>query len=169
MRKNNQIRAVQVRLIDSEGQNLGVVNFQDALKQAREQNLDLVEVNPKASPVIVKIADYGKMMYEEKKKASIAKKNQKAQEMKELTLRPRTDENDLKHKVEQAKEFLINGNKVKFTVKFRGREITHPQIGKDQIDWIIKELSPLIISNPPVSLEGKIMSVIVSPLKQKVN
>lgn len=112
--------------------------------------------------------DYGKYKYDEKKKAQVAKKNQQVQELKELTFRPNTDEGDLAHKLEQAKGFLTDGHKVKFTIRFRGREITHPQVGKDKLDWLLKELSGLIIPNPQISLEGKFMSMMVSPAKQKV-
>ena len=166
-RKNNQIRVSPVRLINSEGANVGVVSLTEALKQAREVGLDLVEINAKASPPVVKIANYGKMMYEEKKKAQAAKKNQVVQELKELTFRPVTDENDLDHKVKQAKEFLADGNKVKFTIRFRGREIAHTDLGKEKLDWILQQLQGLIADSPQISLEGKFMSMIVSPIKQK--
>lgn len=166
-RINQHIRVPQVRVIGSEGDNLGIMNTYDALKLAREQFLDLVEINPTAKPPVVKIADYGKLKYEEKKKASAAKKNQQIQELKELTFRPNTDENDLKHKLEQAKEFLAEGNRVKFTIRFRGREIVHPDIGRDKLTWILQELTGLIGPNPQINLEGKFMSVIVSPTKKQ--
>jgi translation initiation factor IF-3 len=166
IRINHQIRVPQVRLLASDGDNLGIIGTREALQMAQDQALDLVEINPKAQPPVCKIMDYGKFKYEEKKKAQVSKKNQQNQELKSLTLRPATDENDLNHKLEQAKEFLAEGHKVKFTVRFRGREITHPQVGKDKLEWFIQQLSGTIVANPLISLEGKFMSVIVSPVKK---
>lgn len=166
-RINNYIRVPQIRVILSDGTNAGIMNTYDALKLAKEQSLDLVEINPAAKPPVCKIMDYGKFKYEEKKKQQAAKKKQQVQELKELTFRPNTDENDLNHKVNQAKEFLDEGHKVKFTIRFRGREITHPQVGRDKLDWILQQLTGLIVASPQVSLEGKFMTMIVTPTKQK--
>lgn len=166
IRTNWQIRIPQIRLLGSDGTNLGVMATRDALKMAQDQSLDLVEINPKAQPPVCKIMDYGKYKYEEKKKLQAAKKNQQVQELKELTFRPATDENDLSHKLEQAKEFLAEGDKVKFTIRFRGREITHPDIGKAKLDWLIQQLGTTIAPNPQVNLEGKFMSMIVSPARK---
>lgn len=162
-RKNHQIRALQVRVIDNEGVNCGVMSLQEALQQARAQNLDLIEINPKSIPVVVRIADYGKMLYEEKKKATATKKAQKVSELKELTFRPNTDEHDLAHKLELAKKFLADGNKVKFSIRFRGREMAHPQVGKEKLDWLLQQLSPLLSGTSSIGMEGKVMSMIVSP------
>lgn len=167
VRVNQYIRVPQIRVVQADGTNSGIMNTYEALKQAKEQGLDLVEINPKAVPPVCKIMDYGKFKYEEKKKQNAAKKNQQIQELKELTFRPNTDENDLTHKVAQAKEFLQEGDRVKFTIRFRGREITHTNIGKDKLDWILKELDGLIAPNPQVSLEGKFMSMIVSPTNKQ--
>ncbi len=167
VRVNKYIRVPQIRVVLSDGTNGGVMNTYEALKMAQDQGLDLVEINPKAQPPVCKIMDYGKFKYEEKKKAQAAKKNQQVQELKELTFRPNTDENDLKHKLAQAKEFLAEGDRVKFAVRFRGREIVHQDIGKDKLNWLLQELNGLISSNPQISLEGKIMWMIVSPTKQK--
>lgn len=166
IRLNNQIRVPQVRVLDAEGNNLGVLNTREALKLAQDQALDLVEINPRSIPPVCKILDYGKYKYDEKKKQQAAKQNQQNQDLKELTFRPNTDENDLGHKVEQAKQFLADGDKVKFTIRFRGREITHPQIGKDKLLWIQEQLSGLITPSPFVSLEGKFMMMIVTPIKK---
>lgn len=166
IRTNFQIRVPQIRVVGSDGSNLGVMATRDALKMAQEQSLDLVEINPRAVPPVCKIMDYGKYKYEEKKKAQAAKKNQQIQELKELTFRPNTDENDLAHKVEQAKGFLTDGHKVKFTIRFRGREITHPQVAKDKLDWILHQLSGMIVPSPQVSLEGKFMNMTVMPVKK---
>lgn len=169
IRTNRQIRIPQIHVVGVDGYNLGIMNTYDALKMAQDQALDLVEINPRATPPVCKIMDYGKFKYDEKKKAQVAKKNQQNQELKELTFRPNTSENDLTHKVAQAKDFLNEGNKVKFTIRFRGREISHPQIGKDKLDWILTQLTGLITPAPQISLEGKFMTLIVSPTKQKTS
>jgi len=166
IRVNQFIRVPQVRVILSNGDNGGIMSTRDALKLAQNENLDLVEINPRAQPPVCKIVDYGKYKYDEKKKMSEAKKNQKIQELKELTFRPNTDQNDLSHKLDQAKEFLAEGHKVKFTIRFRGREITHPEVGKTKIEWLFKELAGLIQTVPPISMEGKFMSAIVAPAKK---
>lgn len=166
IRINFQIRIPQIRVVGSDGTNLGVMNTRDALKMAQDQALDLVEINPRAVPPVCKIMDFGKYKYDQKKQQQAAKKNQVIQELKEITFRPNTDENDLKHKVEQAKQFVADGNKVKFTIRFRGREITHPDVGKAKLEWIIQELGNSIATNPQVNLEGKFMSMIVSPVKK---
>jgi len=167
VRTNNQIRIPQIRVVMSDGTNAGVMATRDALKLAQDQGLDLVEINPKSVPPVCKIMDFGKYKYEEKKKQQAAKKNQVVQELKELTFRPNTDENDLNHKLTQAKEFLAEGNKVKFTIRFRGREITHSDLGKEKLEWMLQQLQGLVSDRPQISLEGKFMSMIVSPTKQK--
>jgi translation initiation factor IF-3 len=167
IRVNNYIRVPQVRVVMEDGSSPGIMNTYDALKLAKDQGLDLVEINPKSVPPVCKIIDYGKYKYDEKKKQAEARKNQKTQELKELTFRPNTDENDLNHKLSQAKEFVAEGHKVKFTVRFRGREITHSNIGREKLMWIIEQLGDQIANNPQISLEGKFMSVIVSPTKKQ--
>jgi translation initiation factor IF-3 len=165
-RINHHIRVPQVRVILSNGENGGVMPTYEALKLARDEGLDLIEINPKALPPVTRIADFGKLKYEEKKQQQLAKRNQVVQELKELTMRPNTDLNDLGHKLNQAKDFLQEGNKVKLTVRFRGREIAHSELGKDKLEYCLRELQGLIIPSPPISLEGKLMSVIVSPSKK---
>ncbi len=166
IRTNRQIRIPQIRVVGADGSNLGVMNTYEALKMAQDQALDLVEINPRAVPPVCKIMDFGKYKYEEKKKAQAARQNQQNQELKEITFRPNTDLGDLSHKVDMAKQFVTDGNKVKFTIRFRGREITHPDVGKAKLDWIIQEMATLIAPNPQVNLEGKFMSMIVSPSKK---
>jgi translation initiation factor IF-3 len=166
IRINNQIRVPQVRVILEDGTSPGIMSIRDALKMAIDQGLDLVEVNPKGIPPVCKIIDYGKFKYDEKKKLSEAKKNQKIQELKEITFRPNTDENDLNHKLDSAKGFLLEGHKVKFTIRFRGREIVHPEVGADKLNWIIDQLKDLIVASPNISLEGKFMYLLVSPTKK---
>jgi translation initiation factor IF-3 len=167
IRINQYIRVPQVRVVYEDGSTGGVMETRTALKAAQDAGLDLVEINPRAVPPVCKIMDYGKYKYDEKKKQQAAKKNQQVQELKELTFRPVTDENDLNHKLEQAKGFLAEGHRVKFTVRFRGREITHADIGKDKINYILEQLKEAIQPNPPIALEGKFMSTIVSPTKNK--
>jgi translation initiation factor IF-3 len=165
IRINFQIKVPQVRAIHEDGSLIGILPTYEALKLAQDKGLDLVEINPKASPPVCKICNYGKFKYEEKKKMSEAKKNQKVQELKELTFRPNTDLNDLNHKLKSAKEFLNEGHKVKFTIRFRGREVTHPQIAQEKLMWIIQQLGSLIQSDTPISSEGKFMSMTVVPSK----
>ncbi len=165
IRVNFQIKVPQVRVIQSDGTSIGIMPTREALQLAQSQELDLIEINPKAVPPVCKIADYGKFKYDEKKRLSETRKKQKIQELKELVFRPTTDENDMMHKLAFAKQFLSDGNKVKFTVKFRGREITHPQIARDKLYWITQQLNELINPNPEISSEGRIMWMIVSPTK----
>ena len=163
IRINNQIRVTQVRVVVEDGTTKGVMSTRDALQMAKDANLDLVEINPKAIPPVCKILDYGKFKYSEKKKVAAAKKMQKANELKELTFRPNTDTHDLEHKLACAKEFLADGNRVKFSIRFRGREITHPQIGREKLEWLLLQLAPNLSNTPSISMEGKIMSMIVTP------
>lgn len=167
MRINGFIRVPEIRVILSDGTNAGIMNTYDALKLAREQGLDLVEINPKAVPPVCRITDFGKMKYEEKKKQAEEKKKQKVQELKELTCRPNTDEADILRLVNHAKEFLAEGSRCKLCVKFRGREITHLDIGRQKLEWFVSQLKDLIAPNPQFSLEGKLMSVIVAPVAKK--
>lgn len=166
LRINHFIRVPEVRVVDQDGNAMGVMSTKDAINLAQQQGMDLIEINPKTSPPICKVTNFGKFKYDEKKKQSEAKKNQKIQELKEITFRPNTDENDLNHKLSQAKEFLSDGNRVKFTIRFRGREIVHPQVGKEKLEWIIDQLNGLITANTLISLEGKLMSMQVAPVKK---
>ena len=163
IRINYQIKLPQVRVVLEDGTSPGILPTQQALQMAKDAGLDLVEINPKVSPPICKIIDYGKYKYDEKKKASEARKNQKVTELKEITFRPATDDNDLNHKINQAKEFLQDGNKVKFTIKFRGREITHPEIGYNKMKLIVDQLEPDIATKLPPTMEGKFMFLTLSP------
>lgn len=167
IRVNHQIRIPQVRVILEDGSSPGIIATKDALKLAQDAGLDLIEINPKAIPPVCKIVDYGKYKYDEKKKITEAKRTQKVQELKELTFRPNTDQNDLNHKLEQAKEFLTEGHKVKFTIRFRGREVTHPEVGRSKIEWLLKELIGLIQLAPPINMEGKFMSALVNPTRKQ--
>ena len=155
----------EVRVIGSEGEMLGVMDTAEARRIAREKDLDLVEVNPKAVPPVCKVMDYGKFKYEEKKKQAEARKRQSQIELKEIKLRPKTDEHDIAFKVKHVRRFLEEGNKVKLTVRFRGREITHPETAKKQIDGIIAAVEDICIVESPARMEGRTMTAIVTPKK----
>lgn len=160
---NKQIRSHKIFVIDQDSSPKGEMNLFDALNLARQSNLDLVEINAKANPPVCKIMDYGKFKFEQKKKLSKQKKNQKVSLLKELTFRPNIDEHDLNHKIALAKDFLKEGHKVKFSLRFRGREITHKDIGRAKMDTILQDLNEYISGFPPINFEGKIMTMIVSP------
>ena len=145
---------------------LGVIQTQEALRRAREAGLDLVEVNPKTSPPVCKILDFGKYKYEEKKKKSEAKRKATVVEIKEVKLRPKTDDHDLNVKLRRARDFLESGNKVKFTVRFRGREITHPERARMQLDWLLERLDDLSQIELRPTMEGRTMVMIASPRPQ---
>jgi len=163
IRVNHRIRVPEVRVIAADGSMLGVLGTQEAMRMAQEQGLDLVEVNPKADPPVCKILDFGKYKYEEKKKAGEAKRKQTVVEIKEIKLRPKTDDHDLAFKVKAARRFLEAGHKVKFTVRFRGREITHPQRAQMQLDWLVEQLIDLANVEQRAQMEGRTMSAIVGP------
>lgn len=162
-RVNNRIRVPEVRVIDAGGEMLGVLSTQDALRRAREQGLDLVEINPKASPPVCKILDYGKYKYDEKKRARETKRKQSAVEVKEVKLRPKTDDHDLEFKARAARRFIESGNKVKFTVRFRGREITHPEKAREQLNWIVTQCEDIANVEVRPSMEGRTMTMMMAP------
>ena len=145
---------------------LGVMSNREALRIAQEQSLDLVEVNPKAEPPVCKIMDYGKFKYEEKKKASEAKRKQTTVELKEVKLRPKTDDHDLNFKLRAARRFVEAGNKVKFVVRFRGREIAHPDRAQVQLLWLLEHLEDIANPDSRPSMEGRTMTMMVSPKPQ---
>jgi translation initiation factor IF-3 len=160
---NHRIRVPEVRVVGADGANLGVMPTEEALRQAMELELDLVEVNPKGSPPVCKILDFGKYKYEEKKKQREAKRKQTVVEVKEIKLRPKTDEHDLEVKVRAARRFLEAGNKVKTIVRFRGREITHPERARMQLDEIIARIEDIANVEQRQQMEGKTMTMIISP------
>jgi translation initiation factor IF-3 len=157
----------EVRVIDADGGMLGVLTTDDARRRARELELDLVEVNPKAVPPVCKIMDFGKFKYEEKKKAADARKRQSQIELKEIKLRPKTDEHDIAFKVKHIRQFLEEGNKVKLTVRFRGREITHPETAQKQIDVILGQIQDVGVLEQNGRMEGKALTAMVSPRAKK--
>jgi translation initiation factor IF-3 len=163
IRVNHRIRVPEVRVVAEDGSNLGVLATEDALRRAQEKGLDLVEVNPKSVPPVCKILDFGKYKYEEKKKQREAKRKQTVMEVKEVKLRPKTDDHDLETKIRKARNFIEEGNKVKFTVRFRGREITHPERAQMQLDLIWSRLEDLANMEQRPTMEAKTMALIVAP------
>jgi len=154
---NEQIRDKEVRLIDVDGTQLGVVNAKEAQRMANERNLDLVKIVPNANPPVCKIIDYGKYKFEQTKREKEAKKKQKVINVKEVRLSPNIGEHDLNTKIKQAEKFLKNGDKVKVTIRFRGREMAHTQVGKEILDEIAKTLSEVGTIDKPAKMEGRNM------------
>jgi translation initiation factor IF-3 len=163
IRINHRIRVSEVRVVLEDGTMLGVLSTQDALREAKGRGLDLVEVNPKASPPVCKILDFGKFKYEEKKRAREAKKKQAVVEVKEIKLRPKTDDHDLNVKLRAARRFMESGNKVKVTVRFRGREITHPERATMQLDWLIERVEDIAVVEQRPTMEARAMSILLAP------
>ncbi len=159
---NERIRAREVRLIDDDGKVIGVMSSGQALAIARERGVDLVEVSPLAVPPVCKLMDWGRFKYEQAKKESEARKHQKTVELKEIRMRPRTDEHDLAVKVRKIEEFLGDGDKVKVGVLFRGRELAHPELGRVLLDKVVSELKSVAVLERPPLMEGKMMSMIMS-------
>ena len=161
---NERIRAPQVQVIGSDGKNLGTLNTQEALDIAKQEGLDLIEISPNASPPVCKIIDIGKYKYDLQKKANKAKKKQKIINLKEIKLRPVTEIHDYNFKIKNAQKFLEKGDKVKFTVKFRGREMQHTHLGNKLMDRIINDTAKLGKVEVMPKLEGRQIIMIVQPL-----
>ena len=154
---NEQIRDREIRLIGEDGEQLGIMSARDAMKLAREANLDLVNIAPTAKPPVCKIIDYGKYRYEQARREKEARKKQKTIEVKEIRLSPNIDTNDLNTKVNQARKFVSGGNKVKVAVRFRGRELAHTAVGKTILEDFAQKLSDIAVIDKPAKLEGKSM------------
>ncbi|MFN3870675.1 MAG: translation initiation factor IF-3 [Aquificaceae bacterium] len=167
-RVNRQIRAKEVRLIDEKGKQIGIVPLQEALKIAEEKGLDLVEVAPQANPPVCKILDYGKFIYELKKKEKEARKKQKehAIEVKDMMLSLRIDEHDLQVKLRHMREFLMDGDKVRVRIRFRGRENLHPELGDKLANRIIEELSDVGQLEAPIKKEGNFLIFSLLPKRK---
>ena len=163
-RSNNRISSPDVQVIASDGQNLGVLNTNEAISMAKNQGLDLIEIAPNANPPVCKIMDMGKYKYDLQKKANQAKKKQKTVSLKEIKLRPGTETHDYNFKIKNAKKFISKGNKVKFTVKFKGREMQHTELGKELMDKIIEETKDLAKVESKPKFEGRQMVMIIQPL-----
>lgn len=162
-RINKEIRAKEVRLINYNGENLGVVSVQEALKIAQDVGLDLIEISPQVNPPVCKVLDYGKYKYEMQKKKNEAKKNQKVVSIKELKLRPMIEAHDYEVKLKQAKKFLSQGDKVKFTMRYKGREMSANDMGKEILNKLIEDLEGLCKVDAAPKAEGKQVFMIVSP------
>ena len=160
---NERIRSLDVQVINSSGENLGILPIKKAIEAAKNDGLDLIEISPNANPPVCKIMDIGKYKYDLQKKASKAKKNQRISVLKELKLRPGTEIHDYNFKIKNAKKFLAKGDKVKFTVKFKGREMQHVQLGKDLMERIIADTKDIgqVEVNP--KFEGRQMIMIIQP------
>ena len=165
MRLNDQIRISPVRLIDESGGQVGIVSIEEARDMARTRGLDLVEVAPDARPPVVKLMDYGKYKYEAQRAAREAKKKQHHVQVKEVKFRPGIEDHDYEFKVRHARRFLSEGNKVKMTMMFRGRQITHPEVGRVVLLRLIEDLADVAKVESQPSFEGRIMSMLLGPLK----
>ena len=159
---NGQIRDKEVRVIAENGDQLGVMPVKEAMKLAQEAELDLVKIAPKAQPPVCKIIDYGKYRYELARKEKEAKKKQKTVEVKEVRISPNIDPNDLNTKVNNAKKFIAKGNKVKVTLRFRGREMAHMQQSKHILDDFAEMLAEVAVVEKPAKLEGRSMSMVLT-------
>ena len=161
---NERIRAPEVQVISSEGKNLGTLKTQEAINIARQEGLDLIEISPNANPPVCKIIDIGKYKYDLQKKANKAKKKQKIINLKEIKLRPVTEIHDYNFKIKNAQRFLEKGDKVKFTVRFKGREMQHTHLGNQLMDKIISDTSKLGKVEVQPKLDGKQITMIIQPL-----
>ncbi|MBO4732399.1 MAG: translation initiation factor IF-3 [Spirochaetaceae bacterium] len=167
LRVNEQIRVREVRLIDGEGEQRGIVPILEALKIAKEQELDLVEVAPQANPPVCKILDYGKYRFELEKKLRDSKKKQKVLKLKEIRMQPKIAEGDIEFKSKHIKEFLAEGNKVKVTVRFRGRELAHTELGLEVLKKVLNRLEEDCSVEKQPAMEGRFMSMVVVPKVKK--
>ena len=159
---NEQIRDREIRLIGEDGEQLGIMSAREAMKIAQEAELDLVKIAPAAKPPVCKIIDYGKYKYEQARKEKEAKKKQKTVEVKEVRLSPNIDTNDLNTKINNAKKFISKGNKVKVTLRFRGREMVHVQQSKHILDDFAQTLADIAVVEKPAKMEGRAMSMILT-------
>ena len=160
---NERIKALDVQVIGSEGNNLGVMQLKQAIHQAKEEGLDLIEISPNANPPVCKIMDMGKYKYDLQKKANQAKKKQKVVSLKEIKLRPGTEIHDYNFKIKNAKKFITKGDKVKFTVKFKGREMQHVDLGRDLMKRIIDDTKDIGKVETHPKFEGRQMIMIIQP------
>jgi translation initiation factor IF-3 len=156
-----------VRVIDEEGNQVGIIPTRDALEMARQRGLDLVEVAPNAVPPVCRLMDYGKFRYEQSRRERESRKHQHVVELKEIRLQPKIDDHDVETKRRQAMKFLDGGDKVKFTVRFRGREMAHPEIGRQILEGLAEGLRPYATIEQPPRMEGRTMTLHLAPLKQK--
>lgn len=169
LRINEEIRIREVRVTSATGEQLGIMPTREALRMAEEQHLDLVEVAPKAKPPVCRIMDFGKYRYEQQKREKEAKKKQKIINIKEVKLRPNIEQHDFDVKLKNALRFVEEGNKVKVTIMFRGRELSHPELGKEVLGRVAERLGDSVSIERNAKLEGKNMTMIVAPKVQKAS
>ena len=160
---NDEIDVPQVRVIDAKGENHGVISLEDALEIADEAGLDLVEVSPQVSPPVCKVLDYGKYKYEQQKKANEARKKQKTIDVKEIKMRPSIEEHDYQVKMKNVRKFLNHGDKVKMTIRFRGREMAHQDLGLRVLTRVREELEEIIKIEQMPKTEGRLMVMVITP------
>ncbi|MFO8058152.1 MAG: translation initiation factor IF-3 [bacterium] len=160
---NERIRASRVLVIDDEGNKLGVMMTRDAISLAKDKGLDLVEVAPKADPPVTRVLDYGKYLYDQKKKQRDSKKKQAQQQLKEIKLRTKTEDHDLYTKLKKAKEFLEKGDRVKIRIMYRGREMAHPELGKDVLERVVNELEPFGEPMEKATMQGRNLITVIAP------
>lgn len=168
LRVNREIRAVQVRVIDEEGTMLGVMTVPEGIRLAEERSLDLIEIAPTATPPTCKIMDYGKWKYENKKKQAAARKKQVIVQIKEIQVRPRTDKHDFDTKLNHARRFILEGDKVKVNLRFMGREMAHQELGLKLLRKIIEIMSDVAITEVPPKMEGRQMFLLLAPDAVKI-
>lgn len=166
-RVNEAIRVPEVRLIGPNGENMGVVPVRQAIQIARDAELDLVEVSPNAAPPVCRVLDFGKFLYEREKKEREAKKAQTKIEVKEIRLRPKTNEHHRGFKVEDARRWLLQGHKVRVTIKFRGREVDYPELALEDLKEIAQSLADISVIEQAPMMEGRTMLVVLGPAKAK--
>ena len=167
VRINREIGASEVRLIDAEGHQAGIVALEEALRSAEESGLDLVEVAPNSTPPVCRIMDYGKYRYQQAKKTKDAKKKQTVIHVKEVKLRPKTEEHDIQYKTAHVKRFLSEGNRVKITIQFRGREIAHPGMAQRVIEKVMEGIEGIGVVDQQPKMEGRRMIFILRPAAGK--
>ena len=163
-RSNNRISSPEVQVIGSDGDNLGILNTNEAISLAKEQGLDLIEISPNAKPPVCKIIDMGKFKYDAQKKANVAKKKQKIVALKEIKMRPVTETHDYEFKVKNAKKFIGKGDKVKFTIRFKGRELQHSHLGRELMDKIKVDMEDTGKVELHPKFDGKQMIMVIQPL-----
>ena len=163
-KSNNRISSPEVQVIGSDGDNLGILNTNEAISIAKEQGLDLIEIAPNAKPPVCKIIDMGKFKYDAQKKANVAKKKQKIVLLKEIKMRPVTETHDYEFKVKNAKKFIGKGDKVKFTIRFKGRELQHSHLGRELMDKIKADMEDVGKVELHPKFDGKQMIMVIQPL-----
>ena len=167
MRTNREIRAPRVRVIDKEGQQLGILTLLDAIARAEHVGLDLVEISPSADPPVCKIIDFGKYRYQQTKKEKENNKSQHRVKVKEVKVKPNTDDHDIETKLRHAREFIAKGNKVKITCTYRGREMAHPELGLRVVQKLCEKLGDIAAPEAPPKFFGKALNVILAPGAKK--